>query len=361
MGIPSTCKAAVFDGVGRPLRIADFPLTDPLPGHILVKVRLATLCGSDLHTVSGRRTEPVPLILGHEIVAEIAALGAGVRASATGDTLQPGDRVSFTIMASCGECANCIGGLPQKCGSLFKYGHTPCSNAPALSGGLAEYVYLRPGTAVYHVPAEISDTLVCPANCALATVANALEAIEVDAGESVLVQGAGALGLYAIAMLRERGAREVVVADLDPERLAAAAGFGASETVDVTGLSPEATAAKLGGDRFDSVVEVCGAASAVRPGVRTLRLGGRYVIVGLVCAGSEFTLDGNDITRKYLTIKGVHNYAPRHLLQAIQFLDETRSRFPYENLISRVVPLADISAAFAAAERPGSLRVAVKP
>ena len=361
MTITGTCQAAVFSGVGLPIRIESFVLAGPPPGHILARVRMATICGSDLHTVSGRRVEPTPLILGHEVVAEVTALGEGIAESAAGKPLKEGDRISFTIMASCGKCANCQGGLPQKCESLFKYGHSSCAGELPLSGGLAQYMYLRPGTAVFHVPPEVPDTVACTANCALATVINGLEAICVLAGERVLVQGSGLLGLYCAALLRERGASEIVVTDIDHGRLEMAKRFGADRVLNVRGMSEEDMVAALGEGRFNCVVEVCGDPSAVWPGLRTLGLRGRYVIIGLVCAGANFTIDGNTVARNYLTIKGVHNYAPKHLAEGLAFLEATRSRFPYEALVSSVVPLSEVRRAFDLAAAKTGARVAVAP
>ena len=351
----------MFDGPGRPLRIERVPLTDPQPGSILARVRMATLCGSDLHTFTGKRVEPTPIVLGHEITGEVAALGQGVRSSASGHPLAVGDRISFTIMASCGKCANCLTDLPQKCASLFKYGHAAFDDEPGLSGGLAEYVYLRPGTAVYHVPDGLSDEQVCPANCALATVLNGLEAVGMQAGDRVLVQGAGLLGLYATALTVARGASETVVTDVDDARLEIAGRFGAGRVVNVRGMDEDETVDALGRGAFDCGVEVCGNPAAVAPGVRSLALRGRYVIIGLVSAGSCFTIDGDTVARNYLTIKGVHNYAPRHLAEALAFLAKTRARFPYDALIGPAFPLAETQAAFEAALARAAVRVAVVP
>jgi len=359
--IPQTSRAAIFDGPGRPIRIESFPLPDPPPGHILARVRMTTICGSDLHSVSGRRIEPTPLVLGHEVVAEVAALGEDVTRSATGEPLKEGDRISFTIMASCGRCVNCQGGLPQKCESLFKYGHSPATDALPLSGGLAEYIYLRPGTAVFHIPAVLSDPVACPANCALATVINGLEAIGVEEGERVLVQGGGLLGQYSVALLKERGVSETVVTDIDEGRLEMARRFGADRVFNVKGMGGEEMVKALGEGRFNSVVEVCGDPGAVWPGLRALALRGRYVIIGLVCAGSNFTIDGNTVARNYLTIKGIHNYAPEHLATALEFLERTRLRFPYREIVCRVLPLSQVQHAFEMAAKRKGLRIAVAP
>ena len=361
MAIPDSCVAAVFDGVGKPLRMERFELGFPLPGHILAKVRMATICGSDIHTVFGRRVEPTPLILGHEIVAEIEALGEGVTEFATGDPCRQGDRITFTIMAGCGGCPRCLAGMPQKCDSLFKYGHASCDDAPPLSGGFAEYIVLRPGTAVYKAPSGLPDAVVCPANCALATTVNALEAISVQPGERVWVQGAGLLGLYATVLLADMGAGEIIVSDVSNERLEMAETFGAHRTVNVDGITPNDVAVVIGEKTCDGVVEVCGEPSAVPSALRALRLRGRCVLVGLVFEGADFTLDGNTMTRNYLTMTGVHNYAPRHLKCALDFLERTAPNLPYEDLVPRTVPLGDVKKALYLSRARAGIRIGVVP
>ena len=361
MAVPDSCAAAVFDGVGKPLRMERFDLGVPPPGHILAKVRMTTICGSDLHTVFGRRIEPTPLILGHEVVAQVEALGEGVTQSAGGEPCQEGDRITFTIMAACGDCPQCRSDMPQKCDSLFKYGHTSCNDAPPLSGGLAEYIVLRPGTAVFHVPSGLPDAVVCPANCALATVVNALEAISVRPGERVWVLGAGLLGLYATALLADMDAGEVIVSDVNNERLQMAEAFGAHRIVNVDGMTPNDVAAIIGETTCDCAVEVCGEPAAVPPAVRALRLRGRCVLVGLVFEGADFTIDGNTVTRNYVTLTGVHNYAPRHLKQALDFLERTAPNLPYEDLVPRTVPLWEVKKAFYLSKARAGIRIGVVP
>lgn len=126
-------------------------------GERLVRVTACTICGSDLHTLAGRRTAPAPSILGHEAV---------------GIEVATGRRVTWSILACCGECDRCRRGMEQKCERLFKYGHGMHAGAP--SGGLSELIVLRPGTLVLEVPEGLADEVVCPANCATATVAACL-------------------------------------------------------------------------------------------------------------------------------------------------------------------------------------------
>src|SRR5262249_8984673 len=166
----------------------------------LVDVVACTLCGSDIHTLHGCRAVPVPTILGHEILGRIAAFGPEApRRDAVGHPLQEGDRVTWGVVARCGGCFYCLRGLPQKCERQVKYGHEPLRPGLELTGGLAGHCLLMPGTTVLRVPDDLSDALVCPVNCATATVAAALEAAGPIDGRRVLVMGSGMLGVTAMA------------------------------------------------------------------------------------------------------------------------------------------------------------------
>ncbi|RLE63738.1 MAG: alcohol dehydrogenase [Thermoprotei archaeon] len=363
-----TSKAAVFEEVGKPLEIRDFDLPDSLePGSALCRVLYGTICGSDLHTVYGRRKEPTPLVLGHEIVGEIVALGEGLEKDISGRNLEIGDRITWTIMASCGKCYYCRNGLPQKCVSLKKYGHTSIDdeaiNSP-LVGGYGEYVYILPGTFVLKVPESLSDEIAAPANCALSTVVNAVDTIGIEKDDVVIIQGCGLLGLNTIALAKEHGAKEIIATDIQKSRLEMAKRFGATRIVDTSDASDNAlkeVALEVSEDRgADVIIEVSGAAEVVVQGVEALRIGGRYLIAGLT-KPSPLGLDGNSITRKYMTIKGIHNYGPEHLEKALRFLEENSAKYPFKDLVGAVFPLDKINEAIEAASSGHYIRVGVKP
>jgi putative phosphonate catabolism associated alcohol dehydrogenase len=359
-------QAAVFVEPGRPLAIESFALPDRIePGAALCEVRMSTICGSDLHTISGRRQEPTPIILGHEIVGQIVALGPGLERDGFGDPLCIGDRVSWSIMASCGTCYFCRLDLPQKCVALRKYGHTACTDPPHLTGGYAQHVYLFPGTAIYRVPDSLSDEIATPANCALSTVVHAVETIGVQRGETVLIQGAGLLGLNLIALCREAGAASIHVTDVSSARLELARRFGADHCWDLSeqsaGVTAERVLAHTDGYGADVAFEVCGAPTAAVEAVRALRIGGRYLVAGLVTPGSDLGLDGNQLTRKCLTLKGIHNYHPRHLGRSLEFLKQHAARYPYAELVGAAFSLDQINQAVQAAASGQFVRVAVRP
>ena len=354
-------RAAVFSGPGEPLEICRYPLPAITEGEILTKVTSCTICGSDLHSFEGRRTVPTPIVLGHEIVGRVHRLPEeGETRDFYGQRLRVGDRVTWSIAASCGTCVPCGRGLPQKCERLFKYGHQQLVVGYELSGGLADFCRIRVGTAIFRIPEELPDDTVCPANCATATVSCTLRQAGPVKDAVVVILGAGMLGLTASALSRFLGARAVIVSDVRPERLAKTRMFGATHTTTADAL-PKTVEAVTRGHGADVVIEVSGVPEAVEQGIGCLRVGGTFMLVGSVFPTRPVSLLAEHVVRNLLTIRGVHNYAPHDLATAIDFLRKTWRRFPFADLVEAHYPLEQANDAFAYALRTRAVRVAVVP
>jgi threonine 3-dehydrogenase len=358
-----TSRAMLFHESEQQLELRRYSLPRLDKGEVLVRVTCCTLCGSDLHTYEGRRTTPCPTVLGHEILGLVAKLPSEcVVCDYEGTPLEVGDRVTWSVTASCGNCFFCKDGLPQKCEHLFKYGHERVSDRHPLSGGMADYCHLAAGTAILRVPTNLSDAVACPANCATATVAAAMRYAGSCKDRAVLIQGAGMLGLTAAAMAVSDGAREVVVCDTVTERLQRARRFGATRTVNAADEAALRTAVNeaTSGRGVDLAVDMSGSPAAIEAGVGLLRIGGRYVFVGAVCPTRPISISAETIVRNLLSIQGVHNYAPQDLHKALQFLQEGHEQFPFEELVGETFALEDATAALAHTSRSGALRVALR-
>ncbi|MGC9316667.1 MAG: zinc-binding dehydrogenase [Armatimonadota bacterium] len=366
MSLPPTGRALVFDPATGDFGVREMPLRPLRDGEILVRVRLSTICGSDLHTIRGRRDPGGQIVLGHEICGTVAALGDGVREDSLGRELREGDRLTWGIAASCGRCFFCARGIPQKCVRLFKYGHETLEAETPLSGGFAEYCYLVPGTPVHRLPAEVPDELAVFANCALATMAAVVRRAEVTPGGSALIQGAGLVGLCAAAVCGDRGAETVAVMDPCEERLALAGLFGATHTLNPAEPDGDAVTELQSvtpqGRGFDLAIEACGAPQVVPQGIEALRVGGTYMLAGCVYPGCEAGIDLQRVTTKMLRLLGQHNYAPVDLEEALSLLRRAGKRFAFDRVVAATYALEEIDGALAHLERDRSaLRVALRP
>ena len=344
-------RYARWDGVGSPFSVVSGrPPLVPGPAELLVRIDLATVCGSDLHTVGGRRPSPVPALLGHEQVGTVLGVGEGGVRCVDGTPVAPGMRVVWSVTASCGACERCDRGLPNKCLRLRKYGHEPLVESAPLTGGFATHCVVLPGTAVVGVPRDLPDEVASPASCATATVAAAVAAAGPLAGRRVLVTGAGMLGLTAVAMAATAGAR-VVAVDPDPARREQALAFGAAEAGD--GSSAPGGA--------DAAMDFSGHPTAVQTCLDSLAVGGTAVLVGSVSPGAAVALDPERLVRGLHTVVGVHNYRPVDLAAAVRFLARYHRTYPFAELVGGTYALDRMDAALAAARQARAPRQAVAP
>ncbi len=207
-----------------------------------------------------------------------------------------------------------------------KYGHDLAEQDPHFLGGFAEYCYILPGTWILRLPDELSDEEATPLNCGVATMASVTEAAEIALGDAVVIQGLGLLGLYGAAMAKARGARCVIGLDAVASRLEAAKKFGADHVIDVGRLGEKSLIDQVRKlcrpDGADAVIEVCGVPDVIPQGLQMLRTGGRYVLGGLVNPDANVTIDANMLVKRWVTMRGIHNYHPRHLDPGARFRDD---------------------------------------
>jgi len=336
--------AMVWIGEGHPHEMIAVPGVALGDGDVLVAVEMSTICGSDVHTVQGRRSAPVPLVLGHESVGRVIAIGDAGALDSSGTPLRIGDRVVWSVTISCGSCDRCSAGFPQKCRTLGKYGHDRIGGQGDLTGTFGSHVQLRSGTSIVRVPETLSASVLAPAACATATawaaVARAGRSLE---GAAVRVHGAGLVGLSAAAIAAEHGA-SVEVLDPNPARRALAARFGAT---------------RLTRDP-DVVIEASG--HAVAEAVDGVAVGGTVVLVGSVFPADPVPLDAESIVRRLVTIAGVHNYTGPELAETVAFLSGRGRAYPFAEAVGEVRPLSELDDALAAASAPDApLRIGLVP
>ncbi len=259
-------KAAVLHKPGSPLVIEDVERPAPGAGEILIKVKACGVCHTDLHMAAGEwRLPKLPLILGHEAVGTIEAVGPEVA------QFKAGDRAGVPwIYSTCDVCEFCASDREPLCPSIVVTGYM-------VDGGYAEYLRASASHTVA-VPRELSFVDAAPLYCAALTSYRALKISGARVGETVAVWGVGGLGHYAVQLARAMGAR-VVAVDIAPDKLELARTLGADVVVNASGGKPEQEIRALGGAHV--VVNLAPTAEAIAQGFEALRRGGTLVLVGL--------------------------------------------------------------------------------
>jgi threonine dehydrogenase-like Zn-dependent dehydrogenase len=361
-------KAAVFYGVGKPFELTTYRVPEPEHGAVLIRVTAANICGSDLHQWSGRArlTCPMPIVHGHEMTGRVAALGPGVSTDSGGAPLKVGDRVVYGHAYFCGRCRSCLIGNPANCLNRLPHRKHSCDEWPHFNGAYAEYYYLWPGHVILKTPDELPDEVVAGVNCALSMVVNGLQKVGLRLGESIVIQGAGGLGLFAAAVAREMGAAQVIVVDKLPDRLALARACGATETIDTQEYAtPEARVARVkkltDGWGAEVVAELAGSPAVIREGIHMLCLNGRYLAMGNINAGMTVDFDPSELIVTNKQWVSSLYWSPGILKQSLDFLMRTRGRYPFDRILSHKYPLDQINEAFAVAEQGRVIRASITP
>lgn len=357
-------KLVVFNGSGLPLEIQDYDLSPLGVGEILVKNRYTTLCGSDLHTYCGVRQEACPTVLGHEIVGEIVEIDpAHPGTDDNGQPLKPGDIITWSIFSSDPQSAFSQEGIPQKGDNLFKYGHAKITEGDAFHGGLAEYCVLRSNTGTLKIPETMPLPIAATLNCAIATVAASLRMAGDLTGKNVLIFGMGLLGIVGVAMCREAGATWIGAADIAIDRLLHAQRFGADYLMNIEQHSAEDTVAfkkQFPKNGVDVVLDMSGSPDAMELGMEMMAIGGCAVWVGAVFKTRKISIDAEKMIRNLHTIKGIHNYNFDDFKYAMDFLEKSWQKYPFDTVVQKEFELKDTEQAFEYAISHKPLRVGIR-
>lgn len=354
--LPSRAKAAVLSAFRSPIEVREFALPDRLQdGQWLVQVELAGVCGTDVHLHKGELKVPLPLILGHETVGRVAAMGSATQRDWLGNDVRVGDRVSFTVGRTCMHCRNCrVYRLPSRCLNRQAYGVTTgCATAPHLLGGYAQYHFLHADTAVFRLADDLPSEAVVGAGCALVTAVHGFEKLQMKWAESCLIQGAGPVGLAALAIAKDAGARPLIVIGGPRDRLERCRQFGADLTIDIDETPDPARRRGIvlehtSGLGADVVVECVGIPAAVAEGWELCRDGGKYLVLGHYGDAGPTLLNPHLIVRKELSIMGTYGSEPQHWNIALEFLRTRRDRYPFHQLITHRFGLEQVNEALQA-------------
>ena len=340
----------------------DVPVPEPEPGGALVRVVLGGVCGSDVHILTGEAgIMPFPIILGHEGVGRIERLGAGVITDYAGIPVAIGDLVYWAPIALCHRCHSC---------TVLE--ETPCENSQFFEhvekpnwASYADFACLPNGLAFFRLPDGADPLAIAALGCALPTVLRGFDRCgPVRLGDTVVVQGAGPVGLSAVLVARQAGAREIIVIDGFAQRLETAKTLGATRTITLSVSAEERRRAvyDLTGPHGPSlVVEAAGVLSAFPEGVDLAGVHSRYVILGLWGVIGTQPISPRDMTTKNLTVAGATFPKPKHYHEAMHLAARLQDELPLAGLISHRFAIPDAAAALDAVKAGTAIKAVIDP
>jgi L-iditol 2-dehydrogenase len=377
-----TSRAAVMEAPGR-MAVREFPVSDPEPGAVLLKMSLSGICGTDKHTYRGESRQYVgtpherelayPLICGHENVGTVTAVGGDLRDSA-GDPLRPGDRVVPGANVPCGRCYYCTGGYPYYfCQHLEDYGNSlNCAQPPYLLGGWAEYLYLLPRSRIFRVPDELPDEVAVLTEVMAVThgVETAMTLLGLQgaspSGYTVAVLGVGPLGLCHVIKARLSGASTIIATDRLRGRLEMAGTFGADLLLDVTATDgPERAAAVAAATRglgADIVIDCSGFPETFTEALALVRTGGVVIEAGTFVDMGPVPVNPNSaICTRSVTVLGIGGEKASSYEPSMRMLAANQGRYPFGEIVTHRFGLGEVAEALTVAQSGEAMQVVVDP
>lgn len=365
MSLPTTSRAAVLTEHNAALTMQELPLPETVePGAVLTQIVCSTLCGTDIEIWEGRMSFPgmLPMVLGHEMVGEVIAVGAGAK-DALGRPIEVGQRLGWSESV-CGECYGCtVLREPVFC-SKRGYGFLQRSDVPPYAtAGLSEYAYVTPGAQKLILPDAVKSTWASMAGCASKTVLRAFDRVGwVKPGQSVVIQGSGALGIFATAVAKLNGAGKVITVGAPDSRLETAKRFGADHVIDIAAGSEAIVEEVKGltGGGADLVMDFAGAKSVGPETIGMAGLRSRFAIVGSTGpVGDPIPLSA--IMGKEMTVVGSINGDVADYFKAIAFFETFAEAFDWDELFSEPVGLASASEKIAHMHRLDEIKAVFDP
>ena len=368
MNFPLEFKAAVLQRPKEPMTMETVALAALQPGDVLVRIRAAGLCHTDLEVIEGQLGYPMPIVLGHEAAGTVEEIGQEV------EGLRPGDPVVLSWNPHCGHCFYCEQYQPILCESYLRLGpqavqfdgktRLSLAGQPLhhlmFLGAFAEYCVV-PAQSAVKVPAEIPFDRACLIGCGVMTgVGAATRIAKVSYGSSAVVIGCGAVGLSAVQGARLAGAGRIVAVDIDARKLALARCLGATDTIDAAGADPLPAIRELTSGRgADCVFEAAGNAQTFRLSAEAVRPGGQIVWLGKVNVSEDVAFRWGSLMGEKRIVRSSYGGARPQRdfpLLAQAYLDGS---LHLDELVSRRITLEEINEGFAALRRGDVVRAVV--
>src|SRR5262245_54514073 len=348
-------RAAVLYEAGTPLRVEEVDLEAPHAGEVRVRVAAAGVCHSDYHYMRGDLVGNLPVVLGHEGAGVVEEVGPGVT------SFRPGDHVVLLWRTACGRCEFCSRGRPALCpegASVRATGRMPDGTSRLSRDGheirhflgvscFAEQTVCQERS-LLELPEDVPLPVGAVAGCAVMTgVGAVVNTAKVEPGSTVLVVGAGGVGLCAIMGAVLAGAARIVAADTNPTKLELATSLGATDVVDSSRDDLVDAVRELTGAGVDYAFEVIGLAETVEQAIRAVRVGGTAVAVGIVPTGMTAQVNVQQLVMQEKTLKGSIYGSTRPRVDFPRLFElYRRGRLPLDRLLTRQWALGEINEAY---------------
>ncbi|MBI5616094.1 MAG: zinc-binding dehydrogenase [Gammaproteobacteria bacterium] len=331
-------QIAVMTEPGK-LTYQEYTVPDPEPGAIIARILRSNVCGTEVHIWCGHHPAKRSGGLGHETVAVVEKLGAGVTHDFAGQPIKEGDRIVSTYFIHCRRCYPCQKGQFYLCDNAYRFWGLQPEVDPHFHATFATHWYIHPEQMFYKVPDNVSDQAAASANCAQSQVYFGLDLSGITYGDSLVIQGAGGLGLNAAAIAHEKGA-EVIMVDAVPLRLEEAKKFGAHHTISMADhptveARVEAVNKLTGGRGADYVMEVAGVLEAFPEGMKMVRAGGKMISMGTVTPGKTIPYDPAYSVRRGITTVTALRYNGPYLKKSMDFLSANKGKYPFDALLDK--------------------------
>jgi S-(hydroxymethyl)glutathione dehydrogenase/alcohol dehydrogenase len=346
-------KAAVLRKIGT-LDIEELKEPEVKDDEVLIKVNSVGVCHTDLHVLKGHIPFPLPAVLGHEVSGTVVKLGNGV------SNVQDGDKVVGPFILPCGKCSNCMLGQEDTCEKFYNYNRlrglyydgktrlfTP-SGEPIYMYSMsahAEYSVI-PSTSVFKIPDNLNYDNSAILGCAIMTAYGACKNAQLKPAETIAVFGTGGVGTNVVQIAHRVFRTNVIAIDLNDEKLEYAKNIGAVGTINPSKEEPTKALLDLtDGKGVDAAIEVIGIKDTISAAIKSVRSGGRAVLVGLSSKGSEASFEINSVVRRGVKIIGSYGAKPRIEMPEIISL-ASKGIINVDEAVSTRYKLEEINSAF---------------
>ena len=353
-------RAAICYEFGKPLRVEEVTLDPPQRGEVKIRVEATAICHSDVHYMKGEWAIKLPFIPGHETAGIVEAVGEDVTMA------QPGDRVVVSLLRSCGRCEYCQSGMPQHCSAKWPMDtenrivnmHGDRVKAGTRVGGFAEYAIVDQSQVV-RLPDEIGLEPAALLACGVITgVGAVVNTAHVEPGSTVVIMGAGGVGLNAVQGAALTGAGRIITVDLLDNKLEAAKKFGATAVVNAAQVDVmEAVLALTHGRKVDHVIVTVGSDAAIQQALGVVRPGGTVTLVGMPPEALRSPLAVRSLAFNGIRLLGSFMGSTRLQIDVPRLIDHyLNGKLLLDELITARYPLDQINEAIGSMERGEALR-----